>query len=75
MASTNYLWNEFVSGINEVDHNTYLDRIQETLTSIQPKNLIEEEKIKQSLKDLEELRFQTQRILSESDYLKQTKRR
>jgi FtsZ-binding cell division protein ZapB len=71
MPSIESLWSDYVSGDGEVDVFTYIQTISEALELIKPKNSIQDRKLRSAKQSLDKLKFETQKLTSERDYLQE----
>ena len=71
MPSSQFLWQEFLSGESEVDVYTYIQTISEALDLIKPKNAVQDRKLRYAKQNLDKLKFETQKLTSERDYLQE----
>ena len=71
MPSSQFLWQEFLSGESEVDVYTYIQTISEALDLIKPKNAVQDRKLRSAKQNLDKLKFETQKLTSERDYLQE----
>ena len=71
MPSLESLWSDYVSGDGEVDVFTYIQTISEALELIKPKNTTQDRKLRSAKQSLDKLKFETQKLTSERDYLQE----
>jgi len=71
MPTPQFLWQEFLSGEGEVDVYTYIQTISEALDLIKPKNVAQDRKLQSAKQSLDKLKFETQKLTSERDYLQE----
>ena len=71
MPSSQFLWQEFLSGESEVDVYTYIQTISEALALIKPQNAAQDRKLRSAQQSLDKLKFETQKLTSERDYLQE----
>jgi len=71
MPSIESLWSDYVSGDGEVDVFTYIQTISEALELIKPKNTTQDRKLRFAKQSLDKLKFETQKLTSERDYLQE----
>lgn len=71
MPTPQFLWQEFLSGESEVDVYTYIQTISEALDLIKPKNAAQDRKLRSAKQSLDKLKFETQKLTSERDYLQE----
>jgi len=71
MPSIESLWSDYVSGDGEVDVFTYIQTISEALELIKPKNVTQDRKLRSAKQSLDKLKFETQKLTSERDYLQE----
>jgi FtsZ-binding cell division protein ZapB len=71
MPSIESLWSDYVSGDGEVDVFTYIQTISEALELIKPKNATQDRKLRSAKQSLDKLKFETQKLTSERDYLQE----
>lgn len=71
MSTPQFLWQEFLSGEGEVDVYTYIQTISEALDLVRPNNAVQDRKLRFAQQSLDKLKFETQKLTSERDYLQE----